>query len=61
MEKYFEFEQQLNADLSCLPLAARQKLDALGIKIIRNQWLAPEMNERCDIYLNRLTFSCARH
>jgi hypothetical protein len=44
--KYFEFEQQLNADLSCPPLAARQKLDALGIKISRNQWLALEMNER---------------
>jgi hypothetical protein len=46
MEKYFEFEQQLNADLSCPPLAARQKLDALGMKISRNQWLALEMNER---------------
>ena len=44
--KYFEFEQQLNADLSCPPLAARQKLDALGVKISRNQWLALEMNER---------------
>src|SRR5438270_8506986 len=49
MEKYFEFEQQLNADLSCPPLAARQKLDALGIKITRNQWLALEMNERCQV------------
>jgi hypothetical protein len=47
--KYFEFEQQLNADLSCPPLAARQKLDALGIKISRNQWLALEMNERCQV------------
>ena len=44
--KYFEFEQQLNADLSCPPLAARQKLDALGVKISRNQWLALEMSER---------------
>jgi hypothetical protein len=49
MEKHFEFEQQLNADLSCPPLAARQKLDALGIKISRNQWLALEMNERCQV------------
>jgi hypothetical protein len=46
MEKHFGFEQQLNADLSCPPLAARHKLDILGIKISRIQWLALEMNER---------------
>jgi hypothetical protein len=49
MGKYFEFEQQLNADLSCPPLAARQKLDALGIKISRNQWLTLEMNGRRQV------------
>jgi hypothetical protein len=49
MAKHFEFERQLNADLSCPPLAARQKLDALGIKISRNQWLALEMLERREI------------
>ncbi len=49
MEKYFEFEQQLNADFSCPPLAARQKLDALGIKISGNQWLALEMNQRRQV------------
>jgi hypothetical protein len=31
------------------PIAARQKLDTLGIKISRNQWLALEMNERRKI------------
>ena len=46
MEKHYEFERQLNADLSCPPLAARQKLDALGIKVSRNQWLSLEMHER---------------
>jgi hypothetical protein len=49
MGKHFEFETQLNADLSCPPIAARQKLDALGIKISRNQWLALEMEERRKI------------
>ena len=49
MGKNFEFERQLNADLSCPPLAARQKLDALGIKISRKQWLTLEMLERREI------------
>jgi hypothetical protein len=49
MSKNFKFESQLNADLSCPPIAARQKLDTLGIKISRNQWLALEMNERRKI------------
>jgi len=34
---------------SCPPLAARKKLDALGIKISCNQWLALEMNERRQV------------
>ena len=49
MSKNFKFESQLNADLSCPPIAARQKLDTLGIKISRSQWLALEMNERRKI------------
>ncbi|HEY2525759.1 MAG TPA: nitrate reductase associated protein [Candidatus Binataceae bacterium] len=49
MSRKFKFESQLNADLSCPPVAARQKLDALGIKISRDQWLALEMGERRKI------------
>jgi hypothetical protein len=49
MSRNFKFESQLNADLSCSPIAARQKLDALGIKIRSDQWLALEMNERRKI------------
>jgi hypothetical protein len=49
MSRNFRFESQLNADLSCPPIAARQKLDALGIKISRDQWLALEMSERRTI------------
>jgi hypothetical protein len=49
MSRNFRFETQLNADLSCLPIAARQKLDALGIKVSRDQWLALEMDERRKI------------
>ena len=49
MSRNFKFESQLNADLSCPPIAARQKLDALGIKLSRDQWLALEMGERRKI------------
>ena len=49
ISRNFKFENQLNADLSCSPIAARQKLDALGIKIRSDQWLALEMNERRKI------------
>jgi hypothetical protein len=38
MSTNFKFESQLNVDLSCPPIAARQKLDTLGLKISRNQW-----------------------
>ena len=49
MSRNFKFESHLNADLSCPPVAARQKLDALGIKVSRDQWLALEMGERRKI------------
>jgi hypothetical protein len=46
MNRRFGFETELYTTLSCLPLAARYKLDILGIKISIKQWLALEMNER---------------
>jgi hypothetical protein len=49
VSKEFKFEAQLKADLSCPTIAARQKLDALRIKISRKQWLALEMDERRKI------------
>ena len=46
MNRQFAFERELYTTLSCLPLAARYKLDAIGIKISIKQWLALEMKER---------------
>jgi hypothetical protein len=49
MSKEFRFEAQLKADLSCPTIAARQKLDALRMKISRQQWLALDIDERRNI------------
>ena len=38
MMRKFKFETDIYESLSCLPLAARRKLDALGIKISLAQW-----------------------
>ena len=38
MIRKFEFEHQIYESLNCLPMAARRKLDALGIKISLAQW-----------------------
>jgi len=38
MIRKFKFEDQIYESLSCLPMAARRKLDALGIKISLAQW-----------------------
>jgi hypothetical protein len=46
MNRRFAFETELYATLTCLPLAARKKLDMIGIKISIKQWLALEMGER---------------
>ena len=34
----FEFEADIYESLNCLPMAARRKLDALGIKVHLAQW-----------------------
>ncbi len=46
MNRRFGFETELYTRLTCLPLAARHKLDMIGIKVSIKQWLALEMNER---------------
>ena len=46
MNRRFGFETELYTTLTCLPLAARHKLDIIGIKVSIKQWLALEMNER---------------
>jgi len=38
MIRKFEFEADIYESLNCLPMAARRKLDALGIKVHLAQW-----------------------
>jgi hypothetical protein len=38
MMRKFKFEAEIYDSLNCLPLAARRKLDALGIKLHLAQW-----------------------
>ena len=38
MIRKFQFEAEIYESLSCLPMAPRRKLDAVGIKIGRSQW-----------------------
>jgi hypothetical protein len=38
MIRKFKFEAEIYDSLSCLPMAARRKLDALGIKLHLAQW-----------------------
>jgi len=55
MIRKFEFEAEIYETLSCLPMAARRKLDAVGIKIGRMQWAKLSRSERlkiCDATAN---------
>ena len=38
MMRKFQFEADVYESLNCLPMAARRKLDALGIKVHLSQW-----------------------
>jgi len=38
MIRKFKFEAEIYDSLNCLPMAARRKLDALGIKLHLAQW-----------------------
>src|SRR5260370_21615023 len=49
MIRKFKFEDQIYESLSCLPMAARRKLDALGIKISLAQWEQLGRGERLMI------------
>jgi hypothetical protein len=58
MIRKFKFEHQIYESLNCLPMAARRKLDALGIKISLAQWddfgrrqIKPDgsRNSRCNV------------
>jgi hypothetical protein len=49
MIRKFQFEAEIYQTLSCLPMAARRKLDVLGIKIGRSQWGALGRGERLMI------------
>jgi hypothetical protein len=49
MIRKFGFEREIHESLSCLPMAARRKLDALGIKIHLAQWAQLGRGERLMI------------
>lgn len=49
MNRKFQFEAEIYQTLSCLPMAARRKLDAVGVKIGRVQWAKLSRAERLKI------------
>ena len=49
MMRKFQFEEEVYESLSCLPMAARRKLDQLGIKIGLEQWQQLARGERLMI------------
>lgn len=49
MMRQFDFEADIYQSLSCLPMAARRKLDRLGLKIGLEQWQRFSRGERLMI------------
>lgn len=49
MIRKFKFENEIYESLSCLPMAARRKLDQLGIKVGLEQWQHLSRGERLMI------------
>src|SRR5580704_11530791 len=49
MIRKFKFEDEIYDSLSCLPMAARRKLDQLGLKIGFDQWQQLSRGERLMI------------
>ena len=49
MIRRFKFEYEIYESLNCLPMAARRKLDALGVKLSLSQWEQLGRGERLMI------------
>ena len=49
MIQKFKFEDEIYESLNCLPMAARRKLDALGVKLSLSQWEQLGRGERLMI------------
>ena len=49
MLRRFQFEAEVYASLSCVPMAARRKLDRVGLKISLKQWQQLGRGERLAI------------
>jgi hypothetical protein len=49
MMRRFGFEEEIYQSFSCLPMAARRKLDRLGVKISLEQWQQLSRSERLMI------------
>jgi hypothetical protein len=49
MMRQFDFESEIYQSLSCVPMAARRKLDRLGLKVSLEQWQRFSRGERLMI------------
>jgi len=49
MIRKFKFEDEIYESLNCLPMAARRKLDALGVKLSLARWEKLGRGERLMI------------
>jgi hypothetical protein len=49
MMRQFDFEAEIYKSLTCLPMAARRKLDRLGLKLSLEQWQRLSRGERLMI------------
>jgi hypothetical protein len=49
MLRQFKFEHEVYASLSCVPMAARRKLDRVGLKVSLSQWQELRRGERLAI------------
>lgn len=45
----FRFEEAFRQTMNCIPMAVRYKLDACGIKLKLNEWLAISEEERSEL------------
>jgi hypothetical protein len=48
-DRCFAFEQDFVADLRCLPMAVRRKLDLAGVKLRLSHWHAFTVEERVEL------------
>ena len=60
MIRRFQFEAEIYDSMSCLPMAARRKLDRLGVKIGLEQWQKLARGERRRVDMKPANGAVAR-